>query len=83
MVKELSIGVVGIQGARSEHIISMQNALKETNTPGKVFIVRHKEEIKDIDALILPGGESSTISRILYNSGLYYAISDYLAEEVI
>jgi len=76
MVKELSIGVIGIQGARSEHIISMQNALKKTNTSGKVFIVKHKEEINKLDALILPGGESSTISRILYNSGLYDIISD-------
>jgi len=76
MVKELSIGVVGIQGARSEHIVSMQNALKETNTPGKVFIVKHKEDIDTIDALIIPGGESTTISRILYNSGLYGIISE-------
>ena len=76
MVKELSIGVVGIQGARSEHIISMQNAFKKTNISGKVFIVKHKEEISKLDALILPGGESSAISRILYNSGLYDIISD-------
>ena len=76
MVKELSIGVVGIQGTRSEHIISMQNAFKKTNISGKVFIVKHKEEISKLDALILPGGESSTISKILYNSGLYDIISD-------
>lgn len=75
MVKELSIGVVGIQGARYEHIVSMQNALKETNTPGKVFVVKNKEDIDHLDALILPGGESTTISQILYNSGLHNAIS--------
>lgn len=76
MVKELSIGIVGIQGARSEHVISMQNALNETNTPGKVFIVKNKEDIDNIDALILPGGESTTISRILCSSGLYGIISE-------
>jgi len=80
MVKELSIGVVGIQGAVSEHIISMQNALNETNTPGKVFAIKLKEEINAIDALILPGGESTTISRILFNSGLYDIISKRIKE---
>ena len=71
MVKELSIGVIGIQGAISEHIYSMQNALRISKTPGKVFLIKNKEEINKIDGLILPGGESSTISKILYNSGIF------------
>jgi len=81
MVKELSIGVVGIQGARSEHVISMRKALNKTNTPGKVFIIKYKEQIKTIDALILPGGESTTISRILYKTGLYEAISNKIKKD--
>jgi len=81
MVKQLSIGVIGIQGARSEHITSMQKALKETNKSGKVFIVKDKEEINKLDALIIPGGESSTISRILFNSGLYETISNRIKKQ--
>ena len=80
MVKKVSIGVLGIQGAISEHITSMTNALKETNTSGEVFFVKYKKEIDDIDALILPGGESTTISKNLYNSGLHDVIIKRIEE---
>jgi len=74
MVKEISIGIIGIQGAISEHLFSMRKALQEKNILGKAFVIRDKKEINEIDALILPGGESTTISRILYESGFYDAI---------
>ena len=80
MVKKISIGVIGIQGAVSEHIASMEKALRETNILGKVFVIKNKQEINEIDALILPGGESTTISRILYKSGLHDAIFKRIKE---
>jgi len=80
MVKKVSIGVLGIQGAILEHITSMNAALKETNTSGKVFVVNHKEKMDDIDALIIPGGESTTISRVLHKSDLYNIISERIKE---
>ena len=80
MVKKVSIGVLGIQGAISEQITSMTNALKETNTSGEVFFVKYKKEIDDIDALILPGGESTTISKNLYKSDLHDAIIKRIEE---
>jgi len=80
MVKKVSIGILGIQGAISEHIASMEATLKEANTPGKVFVVNHKEKMTDIDALIIPGGESTTISRVLHKSDLYNIISERIKE---
>jgi len=74
MVKKVSIGVVGIQGAVTEHIYSMKQVFKKTNTSGEVFSIKNKEEIKEIDALIIPGGESTTISRILFQSELHNQI---------
>jgi len=80
MVRKVSIGVLGIQGAISEHIASMEGALRETKTSGKVFVVNHKGKMTDIDALIIPGGESTTISRVLHESDLYDIISDRIKE---
>jgi len=80
MVGKVSIGVLGIQGAISEHIASMETTLKETNTPGKVFVINQKEKMTDIDALIIPGGESTTISRVLHKSDLYNIISERIKE---
>ena len=74
MVKKISIGVFGAQGAISEHVIMMKETLKENNISGDVFVLRNKEKLNKINALIIPGGESTTISKILYNSGLYDAI---------
>jgi len=81
MVKKISIGVLGIQGAISEHIVSMENGLKETNMPGEVFVINRKREINDINALIIPGGESTTISKVLHKSDLYTDISKRIEED--
>lgn len=72
--KPITIGVIGIQGAVSEHIIAMQKTLEKNQVSGKVILIKHKEEIKEIDGLILPGGESTTISRILYENQLHEMI---------
>ena len=71
MVNNISIGILGIQGAVSEHVAAMTRTLKEKNVKGTVFVVRHKEQISDIDGLIIPGGESTTISLMLHKSGIY------------
>jgi 5'-phosphate synthase pdxT subunit len=74
MVKGLKIGVVGIQGAISEHIKTMKDAMDQFNIAGKVFIIKDKKNLNLADAIILPGGESTTISKVLCSSGLYDAI---------
>jgi 5'-phosphate synthase pdxT subunit len=58
----------------------MEKALRETNTPGEVFVIKNKQEINNIDALVFPGGESTTISRILYKSEFSDAISKRIKE---
>jgi len=74
MVKKVSIGVVGIQGAVTEHIHSIEQLFRQTNTTGDVFPIKTKDEIKKTDGLIVPGGESTTISRILFQKGLHEEI---------
>ena len=74
MVKK-KIGVIGLQGAVTEHIDSMQNAFKNYNVSGEVFIIKDNNQIKFLDALIIPGGESTTISRLINKLGLEKVIS--------
>ena len=81
MVKKISIGVIGIQGAVSEHIVSMEKTLQEANTPGEVFVIKNKDQMKQVNALILPGGESTTISRELYKTGLNDVIYDRIKND--
>jgi 5'-phosphate synthase pdxT subunit len=68
MVKK-KIGVIGVQGAVKEHIDSMQNAFKDSNVSGEIFIIKDNNQIKFLDALIIPGGESTTISKLINKFG--------------
>lgn len=71
MVRPFEIGVIGIQGAISEHVNSMKKALKKNKKPGNVFILKNINEINFIDGLIIPGGESTTISKFMYKNGFF------------
>jgi 5'-phosphate synthase pdxT subunit len=83
MVDVISVGILGIQGAISEHITLMTKALEKARIPGKIVVVNRKNEIDEIDALILPGGESTTISRVLQQSGLYDTIVRRIQENTL
>jgi len=76
MVNKIKIGIVGVQGAISEHGFIMQKVLEKEKIPGNVFVVRNKTDVDNIDAVILPGGESTTISNVLVKSGIDKAIID-------
>ncbi len=55
----IKIGVLALQGAFREHIRSV-------NRCGlKAQEIRHPEQLKDIDGLIIPGGESTTIDKLI------------------
>jgi 5'-phosphate synthase pdxT subunit len=52
----------------------MNRVFQEDQKTGKAILIRQIKDIDSCDALIIPGGESTTISRILVNSGMYDAI---------
>jgi 5'-phosphate synthase pdxT subunit len=74
LVAIVTIGVLSLQGAVSEHLASMNRVLKEEKQTGQTILVRQPRDIDACDALIIPGGESTTISRILVNSGMHDVI---------
>ncbi|MCY6960419.1 pyridoxal 5'-phosphate synthase glutaminase subunit PdxT [Clostridium brassicae] len=56
----IKVGVLDLQGSVIEHI-NMLNSID-----GVIPIrVKHVEQLKEIDGLILPGGESTTIGKLL------------------
>jgi 5'-phosphate synthase pdxT subunit len=61
------IGVLALQGDVSEHVLALERAGK-----GKVQVVeiRKSGQMEACGALVLPGGESTTICRQLESSGL-------------
>jgi 5'-phosphate synthase pdxT subunit len=83
LVTILTIGVLCIQGAVSEHHHIITETFSEMGISGKAINIRKKEELHTIDAMIIPGGESTTISRILYNSGMYEILKARIEENDI
>lgn len=63
----LRIGVLGLQGDVSEHVRAMQRAL---GGRGEVALVRSAAIIPDCDGLAIPGGESTTLSKLIAGSGI-------------
>lgn len=75
MVGVKSIGVLGVQGDVSEHIFSLEKALYKINKSAVIKIVNNRKDLEKLDALIIPGGESTTISKILKQNLMYDSIN--------
>ena len=65
----LTVGVLSIQGDIQENMLSVKSAIDELGLDGNVVDVRTPEEISQLDGLIIPGGESTTIGQLSLVNG--------------
>ena len=66
------VGVLALQGAFAAHIDKLHGLdtdTREIRTPG---------DMDGVDALVMPGGESTTMSMLLESSGLFDVIAERL-----
>jgi 5'-phosphate synthase pdxT subunit len=71
---DLTIGVLALQGAFRAHFQTFADlgvATRDVRTP---------EHLDAVDALVMPGGESTTMSRLLTSSGLFDQIKARASE---
>ncbi|MDK2937881.1 MAG: pyridoxal 5-phosphate synthase pdxT subunit [Methanolobus sp.] len=66
----MKIGVIAIQGDVSEHVEALENALMQRGENGEVVTIKHKGIVPECDALVLPGGESTTLGKLLMREGI-------------
>ena len=70
--EKLPVGVLALQGAFSAHIeafASLGVVCREVRTP---------DDLSGVGALVIPGGESSTISQLIESSGLTLPLRERL-----
>lgn len=67
------IGVLGLQGDTREHLAALREAGAEAS------IVRRRAELEAVDGLVIPGGESTTMSLLLGEFGLLEPLRERLA----
>jgi 5'-phosphate synthase pdxT subunit len=72
----MKLGVIAIQGDVSEHVEALENALKQRGEKGEVVTIKHKGIVPECDALVLPGGESTTLGKLLMREGIADEIRD-------
>ena len=65
----INVGVLSIQGDVQENLLSTKTALDELEIDGKVTDVKTPEDISNLDGLIIPGGESTTIGQLSLVNG--------------
>jgi pyridoxal 5'-phosphate synthase pdxT subunit len=70
----VKIGVLALQGAVREHIKAVESCGVEA------VEIKHKEELKDVDGLILPGGESTTMRRLIDKYDFMDALKEFADE---
>ncbi|MGA0263200.1 MAG: pyridoxal 5'-phosphate synthase glutaminase subunit PdxT [Ilumatobacteraceae bacterium] len=58
------VGVLALQGAFASHRDALDAGGVDT------ILVRHPDDLLGLDGLVIPGGESTTISNLLVSSGL-------------
>lgn len=68
-----AVGILALQGAverHAEHLTAVGAAPREVRTPA---------DLEDLDAIILPGGESTAMSHLLQSSGLFAPLAEFMA----
>jgi len=70
----MQVGVLALQGAFAAHSDCL------TSIGVQSIEVRNPEQLNSVDALLMPGGESSTMSQLLESSGLFDPIASRIAD---
>ena len=61
----LEIGVLALQGGVQEHINAVRTAADKAKIPISLRTVRTAKELDGLQGILLPGGESTTLSLLL------------------
>lgn len=76
-MKKIKIGVLALQGAFIEHI----KILKELGV--EAVEVRLPEQLEELDGLIIPGGESTTIGKLARMYNFMEPLREFAAEKAM
>ena len=87
MNTSVTVGVLALQGAFFEHLKLLQQAVAalpcDSATQWEFVEVRNPSELARCNALIIPGGESTTMSLVASRSGLLEPLRDFVKYESV
>jgi 5'-phosphate synthase pdxT subunit len=77
----IQAGVVAVQGDVSEHAAAIRRAGESHSISVEIVEIRQSGVVPDCDVLLLPGGESTAISRLLGREGIDTEIQAHVEAE--
>jgi 5'-phosphate synthase pdxT subunit len=77
----LTAGVIGVQGDVSEHAEAIERAAADHGEQVDVVRIRESGIVPECDLLSMPGGESTTISRLLDRENISHEIRAHVEAE--
>ena len=75
----MQAGVIAVQGDVSEHAAAIERAAEAHGETAEVVEIRQSGTVPECDVLLMPGGESTAISRLLAREGIDEEIRDHVA----
>jgi 5'-phosphate synthase pdxT subunit len=62
----MRVSVIGFQGDVEEHVIALNKSANRLHLDCEILATRKADEIEESEAIVIPGGESTTISRLIF-----------------
>ena len=83
--RNLRLGVLAIQGAFIEHNEMLTRAVKQLGCEARVHIVdvREPDQLSDLTGLVIPGGESTTMSLFLRQNGFAELLKSWVERGIV
>ncbi|PVU76228.1 pyridoxal 5'-phosphate synthase glutaminase subunit PdxT [Acidianus hospitalis] len=75
----MKIGVLAYQGSFEEHALQAKRALDKLKIDGEIIAVKRVNDL-DVDGIIIPGGESTTIGIVAQRMGLLEPLKEKIME---
>jgi 5'-phosphate synthase pdxT subunit len=76
----VKVGVLAVQGAVQEHLDILEKAMASLGMSGTPVRVKKLEDFEEVSALIIPGGESTTISKLLQKNSMLDPVQERAEE---
>lgn len=72
----LGIGVLSVQGDVQENVLAARAAMADLDVDGRAVPVKTASEISGMDAVIIPGGESTAIGQLSLEGDVLESLAD-------
>ncbi|EWG08015.1 MAG: glutamine amidotransferase subunit PdxT [Candidatus Aramenus sulfurataquae] len=76
----MKVGVIAYQGSFEEHALQLKRAFDALSIQGEIVAVKRPSELSQVDGIIIPGGESTTIGIVAQKLGVLDVLKEKISQ---